>query len=109
MPGLKVGLASEILNARYSPTAVVRANYLTAGASSVDSLWVPDHLNSLMPRDRHTAVPRRSKTDTEDRRLPRTVDDARTPRRPQPSRAVATGRRCDRRRSPPSSGNRAGL
>ena len=50
MPGLKVGLASEILNARYSPTAVVRANYLTAVASSVDSLWVPDHLNSLIPR-----------------------------------------------------------
>src|SRR5258708_16128316 len=50
MPGLKVGLASEILNARYSPTAVVRANYLTAVASSVDSLWVPDHLNSLVPR-----------------------------------------------------------
>jgi phthiodiolone/phenolphthiodiolone dimycocerosates ketoreductase len=50
MPGLKVGLASEILNARYSPTAVVRTNYLTAVASRVDSLWVPDHLNSLMPR-----------------------------------------------------------
>jgi len=50
MPGLKVGLASEILNARYSPTAVVRANYLTAVASRIDSLWVPDHLNSLIPR-----------------------------------------------------------
>jgi phthiodiolone/phenolphthiodiolone dimycocerosates ketoreductase len=50
MPGLKVGLASEIPNARYSPTAVVRANYLTAVASRIDSLWVPDHLNSLIPR-----------------------------------------------------------
>jgi hypothetical protein len=50
MPGLKVGLASEILNARYSPTAVVRANYLTAVASCIDSLWVPDHLNSLILR-----------------------------------------------------------
>ena len=50
MPGLKVGLASEILNARYSPTAVVRANYLTAVASRIDSLWVPDHLNSLILR-----------------------------------------------------------
>jgi phthiodiolone/phenolphthiodiolone dimycocerosates ketoreductase len=50
MPVFKVGLASEILNARYSPTAVVRAGYLTAVASRVDSLWVPDHLNSLMPR-----------------------------------------------------------
>src|SRR3979490_3300065 len=49
-PGLKVGLASEILNARRSPTALLRANYLTAVASRIDSLWVPDHLNSLMPR-----------------------------------------------------------
>ena len=50
MSGLKVGLASEIPNARYSPTAVVRGNYLTAVASSVDSLWLRDHLNSLIPR-----------------------------------------------------------
>ena len=48
--GFKVGLASEILNARRSPTALLRANYLTAVASRIDSLWVPDHLNSLMPR-----------------------------------------------------------
>jgi phthiodiolone/phenolphthiodiolone dimycocerosates ketoreductase len=46
----KVGLASEILNARHSPTALVRANYLTAVASRVDSFWVDDHLNSLTPR-----------------------------------------------------------
>ena len=50
MGGFKVGLASEILNTRYSPTALVRGNYLTAVASRVDSLWVDDHLNSLMPR-----------------------------------------------------------
>jgi phthiodiolone/phenolphthiodiolone dimycocerosates ketoreductase len=50
MSGFKVGLASEILNARRSPTALLRANYLTAVASRIDSLWVPDHLNSLMPR-----------------------------------------------------------
>jgi alkanesulfonate monooxygenase SsuD/methylene tetrahydromethanopterin reductase-like flavin-dependent oxidoreductase (luciferase family) len=50
MPGLKVGLASEIPNTRYSPTALVRGNYLTPVASSADSLWVPDYLNSLMPR-----------------------------------------------------------
>src|ERR1700738_392581 len=50
MSGFKVGLASEILNARHSPTALVRGNYLTAVASRVDSLWVPDHLNSLLPR-----------------------------------------------------------
>src|SRR3979490_1574456 len=50
MSGFKVGLASEILNARRSPTALLRVNYLTAVASRIDSLWVPDHLNSLMPR-----------------------------------------------------------
>jgi phthiodiolone/phenolphthiodiolone dimycocerosates ketoreductase len=52
MPGFKVGLASEILNARHSPTALVRAGYRTAVASRIDSLCVcvPDHLNSLMPR-----------------------------------------------------------
>ncbi|MDT5149615.1 MAG: phthiodiolone/phenolphthiodiolone dimycocerosates ketoreductase, partial [Mycobacterium sp.] len=50
MSGFKVGLASEILNARHSPTALLRANYLTAVASRIDSLWVPDHLNSLIPR-----------------------------------------------------------
>jgi phthiodiolone/phenolphthiodiolone dimycocerosates ketoreductase len=50
MSGFKVGLASEILNAGHSPTALLRANYLTAVASRIDSLWVPDHLNSLIPR-----------------------------------------------------------
>jgi phthiodiolone/phenolphthiodiolone dimycocerosates ketoreductase len=50
MCGLKVGLADQLVNTRQSPTAVVRANYLTAVASRIDSLWVPDHLNSLMPR-----------------------------------------------------------
>ena len=50
MSGFKVGLATEILNARHSPTALVRANYLTAVASRVDSFWVDDHLNSLLPR-----------------------------------------------------------
>ena len=50
MSGFRVGLASEIPNTRYSPTALVRGNYLTAVASRIDSLWVPDHLNSLMPR-----------------------------------------------------------
>jgi phthiodiolone/phenolphthiodiolone dimycocerosates ketoreductase len=50
MSGFKVGLASGILNARHSPTALVRANCLTAVASRVDSFWVDDHLNSLLPR-----------------------------------------------------------
>ena len=50
MCGFKVGLASEILNVRHSPTALVRGNYLTAVVSRVDSFWVDDHLNALMPR-----------------------------------------------------------
>src|SRR5690349_6234760 len=29
---------------------MTRANYLTAAATRVDSFWVPDHLNALMPR-----------------------------------------------------------
>ena len=28
----------------------MRANYLSAAASRIDSLWVPDHLNALLPR-----------------------------------------------------------
>ena len=50
MCGFKVGLASEILNVRHSPTALARGNYLTAVVSRVDSFWVDDHLNALMPR-----------------------------------------------------------
>src|SRR6202165_3772071 len=50
MSRFKVGLASEILNARQSPTALVRASHLTAVASRIDSLFVVDHLNSLIPR-----------------------------------------------------------
>jgi phthiodiolone/phenolphthiodiolone dimycocerosates ketoreductase len=50
MSRFKVGLASEILNARHSPTALVRASHLTAVASRIDSLFVVDHLNSLIPR-----------------------------------------------------------
>src|SRR5258708_14735401 len=50
MSGFKVGLGSGLLNARHSQTALVRANYLTAGASRVDSFWVDDHLNPVLPR-----------------------------------------------------------
>ena len=32
----KVGLAQELLHTRYSPTALVRANYLTAVATRLD-------------------------------------------------------------------------
>ena len=46
----KVGLAQELLHTRYSPTALVRASYLTAVATRLDSFWLTDHLNSLFPR-----------------------------------------------------------
>jgi phthiodiolone/phenolphthiodiolone dimycocerosates ketoreductase len=45
---------SETLNSIMSPTAMVRANYLTAVTSRVDSFWLPDHLNSLLPRSLNT-------------------------------------------------------
>src|ERR1700754_924183 len=50
MEKIKVGLASDPLNTTLSPTAVMKANYWTAVSSGIDSLWVPDHLNSLLPR-----------------------------------------------------------
>jgi phthiodiolone/phenolphthiodiolone dimycocerosates ketoreductase len=65
MSGFKVGLADQLVNARYSPTALVRASYLTAVASRVDSLWVIDHLNSLMPRAICTALSRWLKSGAE--------------------------------------------
>jgi phthiodiolone/phenolphthiodiolone dimycocerosates ketoreductase len=50
MSRLRVGLVSDTLDARHSPTALVRANYLAAAASRIDSLWVSDPLNALLPR-----------------------------------------------------------
>jgi phthiodiolone/phenolphthiodiolone dimycocerosates ketoreductase len=46
----KVGLAEQPVNGRYSPTALVRASYLVAVATRIDSFWLPDHLNSAFPR-----------------------------------------------------------
>ena len=50
MNGFRVGLGTQLLNTRLSPTAMVHATYLAAVASGVDSYWVADHLNSLVPR-----------------------------------------------------------
>ncbi|MDT5083973.1 MAG: phthiodiolone/phenolphthiodiolone dimycocerosates ketoreductase, partial [Mycobacterium sp.] len=47
---LKVGLAENLVHTRYGPTALPRASYLTAVATGMDSFWLPDHLNSLLPR-----------------------------------------------------------
>ena len=46
----KVGVAEWPFTARYSPTALVRASYLTALAARTDSFWLADHLVSLSPR-----------------------------------------------------------
>jgi phthiodiolone/phenolphthiodiolone dimycocerosates ketoreductase len=50
MTGFRTGLGTQLLNTRLSPTAMVNATYLAAVASGVDSYWVADHLNSLIPR-----------------------------------------------------------
>lgn len=47
---LKVGLGEQLFRTRYSPTALARASYLTAVATGMDSFWLPDHLNALLPR-----------------------------------------------------------
>ena len=54
MNGFRVGLGNQILNSRYSPTALPRADYLTPAAAGVDAYWVGDHLNSLFPRSIYT-------------------------------------------------------
>lgn len=50
MNRFRVGLGTQLLNTRRSPTAMVRATYLAAVAGGADSYWVADHLNSLVPR-----------------------------------------------------------
>jgi phthiodiolone/phenolphthiodiolone dimycocerosates ketoreductase len=47
---VRVGLITQLLNARYSATMLARTNVRMAAASGVDSYWVADHLNSLYPR-----------------------------------------------------------
>lgn len=50
MNRFRVGLSTQLLNTRFSPTALARANVLMAEVSGVDSYWAADHLNSLFPR-----------------------------------------------------------
>lgn len=47
---MKVGLGVNIINSRFGPMAVPRANLRLAQATGCDSLWIPDHLNALLPR-----------------------------------------------------------
>lgn len=49
MAKFRVGLVGEVLNTTVSPTVMATANYASALCSMIDSLWVPDHLNSMLP------------------------------------------------------------
>jgi phthiodiolone/phenolphthiodiolone dimycocerosates ketoreductase len=55
MTGFRVGLTDLLIYTGLGPMAMTRANYLTAAATRVDSFWVPDHLNALIPRSIGTA------------------------------------------------------
>jgi phthiodiolone/phenolphthiodiolone dimycocerosates ketoreductase len=46
----RVGLVDPIMAARPAADTFTRATYVSAVANRVDSLWVPDHLNNLLPR-----------------------------------------------------------
>lgn len=46
----RVGVIENIVNTRYGSDPLLRAGHLAAVTAGVDSLWVPDHLNSLFPR-----------------------------------------------------------
>lgn len=50
MNRFRVGLSTQLLNTRVSPTVLAHANMAMARAGGVDSYWAADHLNSLFPR-----------------------------------------------------------
>ncbi|BBX27553.1 LLM class flavin-dependent oxidoreductase [Mycolicibacterium alvei] len=50
MTRFRVGITDPLIAARPTVDTFTRANYLSAVAGRVDSLWVPDHLNALFPR-----------------------------------------------------------
>ena len=50
MGAVRVGYCNMLVHTRLGPTAALRGDYLTSVAAQVDSLWLPDHLNSLVPR-----------------------------------------------------------
>ncbi len=50
MNRFRVGVMDTAIAARPTVDALTRANYLAAAAARVDSFWVPDHINSLLPR-----------------------------------------------------------
>nr|WP_275085122.1 LLM class flavin-dependent oxidoreductase [Mycolicibacterium hodleri] len=38
------------MRTRLKPTTLLRSNYLIAASAGIDSYWLPDHLNNLVPR-----------------------------------------------------------
>src|SRR5271165_6069158 len=50
MSRFRFGVLDALVNMRPSPTAVARAGLLNAVVTGADSFWVPDHLNSALPR-----------------------------------------------------------
>jgi phthiodiolone/phenolphthiodiolone dimycocerosates ketoreductase len=50
MSGFRVGLYDNIVKPRFGAGGLMRSSYLTGVAGGVDSFWVPDHLNALLPR-----------------------------------------------------------
>jgi phthiodiolone/phenolphthiodiolone dimycocerosates ketoreductase len=50
MPKFGVGISDILIAARPTAEAFSRMSYLSAVGSRVDSYWVPDHLNALLPR-----------------------------------------------------------
>lgn len=50
MSGFRVGVMDQIFNSRFSPTAAMRANYLSSVAAGADSFWVGDHVSSVFAR-----------------------------------------------------------
>ena len=49
MSQFRVGVMDPTIAARPTADVFTRANYLNAVANRVDSFWVPDHLNAIVP------------------------------------------------------------
>lgn len=50
MSSFGVGYLEQLVNTRLSPTALIRSSYAMAAAAGIESYWLPDHLNNLLPR-----------------------------------------------------------
>lgn len=55
MKRFRVGVMDTALVGRPAVDAITLANYVSAAVGRVDSFWVPDHLNGLLPRALWTA------------------------------------------------------